>query len=89
MTATAGDVTTGELGRRFDRFEGTITTALEGISAKLDQRPDWKDVQNMLAPLERRVGALEGWQTWALRLGGPALAGSVVGVLVNSLRING
>jgi hypothetical protein len=89
MTAAAGDVTTGELGRRFDRFEGTITTALEGISSKLDQRPDWKDVQNMLAPLERRVGSLEGWQTWALRLGGPALVGSLVGVAVNSVRLNG
>jgi hypothetical protein len=87
MTAAAGDVTTGELGRRFDRFEGTITTALEGISSKLDQRPDWKDVQNMLTPLEGRVAALEGWQTWALRLGAPGIVGAIVGVIINGTRI--
>ena len=88
MTVT-GEVTTGELGRRFDRFETVVTSSLEGISGKLDQRPDWKDVQTLLEPLRDRVSALEGWQTWALRLGGPAIVGSLVGVAINSVRIGG
>jgi hypothetical protein len=89
MTATAGDVTTGELGRRFDRFEKTVTDGIAGLADKLDTRPDWKDVQNLIAPLEARVASLEGWQTWALRLGAPALVGSLVGVAINAIKLNG
>jgi hypothetical protein len=90
VTVAAPDVvTTGELGRRFDRFEDTVTKGIAGLSDKLDTRPDWKDVQNLLTPLEARVASLEGWQTWALRLGGPAIVGALVGVAVNSVRIAG
>lgn len=87
MSITTGDVTTGELGRRIDRFEGTVTAALDGIAGKLDNRPDWQDIKRIETALLVRITALEGWQTWALRLGGPALAGALVGVAINGFRI--
>lgn len=81
-------VTTGELGRRLDRFENTITNALGGFSTKLDDRPDWQDVRRIEANLEGRIKKLEEWQTWALRLGGPALIAAVGGMLVNASRMS-
>lgn len=82
------DVTTGELGRRLERFEKTVTGALATISEKLDDRPDWKDVRNIEALLVERIKRLEEWQTWALRLGAPALAGGLVGMLLNAFKLN-
>ena len=87
MSATE-DVTTGELGRRFDRFEDTITKTLGTVVTKLDERPDWKDVRGIETVLLDRIKRLEEWQTWALRLGAPALVGGAVGIIFNAVRIN-
>lgn len=83
------DVTTGELGRRFDRFEKTITETLGTVVTKLDERPDWKDVRNIEASIVERVKKLEDWQTWALRLGGPVVVAIGVGIANNAMRIAG
>jgi hypothetical protein len=80
-------VTTGELGRRLDRLETTITAALGGIATKIDERPDWQDVRRIETALIVRISALEGWQTWALRLGAPGIVGALIGVLINAGRI--
>jgi hypothetical protein len=89
MTVTIGEVTTGELSRRFDRFEDTVTKAIAGLGDKMDERPGRDDVLGLLKPLESRIAVLEGWQTWALRLGGPALVGALVGVAINASKLNG
>lgn len=67
---------------------GKIETAMDLILGKLDDRPDWKDVRSIEARLLERVQKLEDWQTWALRLGGPALIGGVVGMLLNAFKLN-
>lgn len=61
-------VTTGELGRRLERFESTVTGTLSDISGKLDTRPDWADVRRIETGLSDRLKKLEDWQTWAGRL---------------------
>lgn len=61
-------VTTGELGRRLEKFETTITGTLGTVLEKLDNRPDWADVRRIESRLEERIKRLEDWQTWAARL---------------------
>lgn len=79
--ATSQDVTAWRLGK--------IEEALVVMLGKLDDRPDWKDVRNIEAVLAERVKRLEDWQTWALRLGGPALVAAAIGIVVNASRITG
>jgi hypothetical protein len=76
------DVSTGEIGRRLDRFETTVTGALSDIAGKLDLRPDWADVRRIEKGLQERIQELEDWQKWAGRLiiGGVILA--ILGVVL-------
>ena len=76
------DVSTGELGRRLDRFEKTVTDALGGISSKLDDRPDWVDVRKIEAGLKESIKRLEDWQAWAVRLVLGAVILAVLGGVV-------
>lgn len=80
--APESDVTTGELGRRLERFESTVTGALSGISDKLDARPDWLDVRNIEKGLNEKIKRLEDWQTWAGRLVLGAVVLAVLGVVL-------
>lgn len=61
-------VTTGELGRRLEKFESTMTGTLGTVLDKLDNRPDWADVRRIEAGLSDRIKKLEDWQAWAGRL---------------------
>jgi len=92
---------TGELSRAVALIRGDLSQLRQDISArptqldhsqlrqelldKLKADRDLQDLKNQLQ--DKAIAALEGWTTWALRLGGPALAGAVVGVLVNGMRI--
>jgi len=62
------DVTTGEIGRRLDKFETAVTSTLADISGKLDVRPDWQDVRAIEKTLNEKIQRLEEWQVWAGRL---------------------
>lgn len=66
-----------------------IEEGLGAVLDKLEDRPDWKDVRNIEATLKERIQRTEDWQTWALRLGGPAFLGGGVAIVVNALRISG
>lgn len=68
---------------------GKIEEGMTAVLSKLDDRPDWKDVRNIEGALKEKIQRLEDWQTWALRLGGPAFLGGGVAIVVNALRING
>lgn len=52
-----------------------------------------KDTQSAAAQLikdtaqDKAIAGLESWNTWALRLGGPAVAAALVGVVLNASRI--
>jgi hypothetical protein len=49
-----------------------------------------KEAQAMRDALQdKAINALEGWQTWALRLGGPAVIAALLGVVFNASRITG
>lgn len=78
----ASDVTTGELGRRLERFEAAVTSSLSDISGKLDARPDWTDVRNIEKGLNEKIKRLEDWQTWAGRLVLGAVILAVLGVVL-------
>lgn len=81
-TAPESDVSTGEIGRRLDRFEKTVTDTLSDISGKLDARPDWLDVRNIEKGLNEKIKRLEDWQTWAGRLVLGAVVLAVLGVVL-------
>lgn len=81
-TDAPADVTTGEIGRRLDKFEIAITATLSDISGKLDIRPDWQDVRNIEKALNEKIKRLEDWQTWAGRLILGAVILAVLGVVL-------
>ena len=101
MPETSTGITTGELARAVALIRsdiGSLTTAVaarpdqddlrrmeEGLVERIRAAAELQALKNALQ--DKAIAALEGWQTWALRLGGPALVGSVVGVLVNSIRM--
>lgn len=68
-------ITTGELSRAV----GLIRSDIGDLRLDIRGRPTKED----LIYLTERVKNLENWQTWALRLGGPALVGCLVGVASN------
>lgn len=68
-------ITTGELSRAV----GLIRSDIGDLRSDIRARPTKED----LAYLTARVKVLEDWQTWALRLGGPALVACLVGVFSN------
>jgi hypothetical protein len=76
------DVSTGEIGRRLDRFEGAVTSALSDISGKLDLRPDWADVRRIEKGLQEQISRLEDWQRWAGRIIIGAVILAVLGVVL-------
>lgn len=76
------DVSTGEIGRRLDRFESTVTGSLSDIASKLDARPDWQDVRRIEKGLLDRIATLEDWQKWAVRLILAAVILAVLGVVL-------
>lgn len=75
-------VTTGELGRRLEKFESTMTGTLDTVLQKLDNRPDWADVRRIETGLTDRLKKLEDWQTWAGRVILGAVILAVLGVVL-------
>jgi len=103
MPETSTGITTGELARAVGLIRSDIGELTKALAARPDQE-DLKRMEDGLveriraaaelqalknALQDKAIAALEGWQVWALRLGGPALVAAVVGVLVNGIRING
>lgn len=94
-------ITTGELSRAVSLIRhdiGVLHQALasrpdkddlrrveDGLIERIRAAAELQELRNQLQ--DRSIIAIEGWQTWALRLGAPALLGSVVGVLINGSRI--
>jgi len=70
-------ITNGELFRAVTLIRGDIKDLKTDVEAKPTQRD--------FAYLENAVKDLENWQTWAIRLGVPALIG-VVFNLVNTVK---
>lgn len=68
-------ISTGELSRAV----GLIRSDIGDLRSDIRGRPTEKD----LIYLSERVKSLENWQTWALRLGGPAVVGCLIGVFSN------
>lgn len=66
-------MTTGEV----YRLVRDLKADLKVMADKLDARPTKDDITH----LESRIADLEGWQTWAMRLGIPALLGVVFNLL--------
>lgn len=99
----ADGITTGELGRAVALIRGDIgrvTAALEQRPDKEDLRRvedaalarvaaavELSDLKNELQ--DKAIAGLEDWQTWALRLGAPAIVAAVAGVLFNASRLGG
>lgn len=63
-----------------DRVERTMEAKINGIKEAQAMRDQLQD---------KAINAVEGWQTWALRLGGPAVMAALFGVVFNSTRISG
>lgn len=73
-------ITNGELFRAVALIRGDI----KDLKTDVDAKPTARD----FAYLENAIKDLENWQTWAIRIGVPALIG-VVFNLVNSARALG
>lgn len=100
MAETEG-ITTGELSRAVALIRSDIGTLVAAIAARPDKEDLTKAEQALEARIlatreihelrakiqDRAIKDLEDWQTWALRLGGPALVAAVAGVLYNAARI--
>lgn len=67
------NVTTEEL----YRLVLTVKTDIRDTQTKLDARPTKADLDH----LRERIVDLESWQTWAMRLGIPALLGIAFNLL--------
>ena len=103
MPDTDQSITTGELSRAVGLIRGDIGQLRTDVNARPDWQ-DVRRVEDGLlariqalgAQVERKdklqdkaINALEGWQTWALRLGGPALVAALVGMAANAVRLAG
>lgn len=95
MSETEG-ISTGELGRAVALIRGDITS----LASKLDGVPTKAEVDRQLVAAkeladlknelqDKAIAALEEWNTWALRLGAPALVAAIGGVLFNAARLGG
>ena len=63
-----------------DRVERTLQAQMKAGQEAQAMRDQLQD---------KAINAIEGWQTWALRLGGPAVVAALVGVAFNASRIGG
>lgn len=96
-------ITTGELSRAVVLIRGDIGKLREDVNARPDWQDVRRVEDGLLARIQalsaqtelkdklqdKALEALEGWQTWALRLGGPALVAALVGMAANAVRLTG
>ncbi|MDQ5821181.1 MAG: hypothetical protein M3540_07065 [Actinomycetota bacterium] len=103
MPETEQSISTGELSRAVALIRGDISTMAAALATRPDKEDlrraedhmvqrlqaaqDLQDLKNTLQ--DKAITALEGWQTWALRLGVPAVGGSLLGVAMNAIKLNG
>jgi len=96
-------ITTGELSRAVELIRtdiGHLRTDVnarpdwqdvrrveDGLLARIQAHADHQVLKNQLQ--DKALEALEDWQRWALRLGGPALAAAVIGMAANAVRLAG
>jgi len=90
MSATDEAVTLGELGRRLAEVAGGVTD----IRAKLENVPDWRDVQRVedglldkIKNVAGKVSDLEDGRKWTNRQIGAALIAGVGGLVAGVVGI--
>lgn len=49
------DITLGEISRRMDTFQNTVTASIQGLTDKLEQRPSWADINTMRDGLKAEI----------------------------------
>jgi hypothetical protein len=81
------EVTTGELARRLGELASAVTTGFATMNTRLENTPDWKDVQRVEDgikarhdELQRRVQELDDTRKWFSRLIGSQLVTGAAGL---------